>query len=309
MHRASPLWRGDLPGPGATFDLLEVAAGPERIHVEVALLRPVALVIARGHGEVRELTGPAGAGDERPLLHDDQARLVAGGGQLHPDIAVGLADDVDAGRRVLVQVDAIDEPAADLMLQRGAVVGAAVEPALEHGPRPGLGQHRLQVAAQFAGRELLVAVLVAIDRDDGVPAGALDPVQAVADPEREARVGADVRAVLRTVTCGQREEGQFAERHRAGRHAADIEREQGHGIAVAVVHDIARGRRRAMLRRKFLRGGFLLRLAPGSGRVGLRRGRRVRCLPGLRRTAAAGRQRQRQRARHSCSLPHLHAPS
>src|SRR5690606_29378025 len=114
-----------------------------------------------------------------------------------------------------------DEAAADLLLQLRPVIDATPQRALEHLLRTGLRQHRLEVAAQFALGELLVAAAVARDRQHGVPARALDPVHAIAEPEREARVAAHVRTVLRRVAFGQREERQLAQRRLAWRHRRD----------------------------------------------------------------------------------------
>src|SRR5690606_29666699 len=192
VHGTGALARHDLPGPGAPLHFLEAFAGPERIHVEIALPRPVALVVALGHRQVGEPAGPARGGGERTLLDHHQPGARPGRGQLHPDVAVGQPQHGHAGAGVAVEVPAVDEAAADLLLQLRPVIDATPQRALEHLLRTGLRQHRLEVAAQFALGELLVAAAVARDRQHGVPARALDPVHAIAEPEREARVAAHV---------------------------------------------------------------------------------------------------------------------
>src|SRR5690606_41381464 len=95
--------------------------------------------------------------------------------QLYPGRAVGLADHVHPGRGVRVQVDAVDEALADLLLEV-PVVELAPQRTFEHLLRAGLPEHRVQVAAQLQLRELLVATALARDADAPCPGRALDPV-------------------------------------------------------------------------------------------------------------------------------------
>src|SRR5690606_6144729 len=181
------------PGdPGLALDLLEIRAGPERVHVEIAL--PGRAAVALGRRQPGKRVAPAGGGLERPLLHDHHRRLARADRQLHPGRAVGLADHVDPGRDVRVQVDAVDEALADLLLEV-PVVELATQRTFEHLLRAGLFEHRVQVAAQLQLRELLVATALARDADAPCPGRALDPVQALAHAHREARERADAGLV------------------------------------------------------------------------------------------------------------------
>src|SRR5690606_17300980 len=189
-------------------------------------------------------------------------------------------DHVDPGRDVRVQVDAVDEALADLLLEV-PVVELATQRTFEHLLRAGLFEHRAQVAAQLQLRELLVATALARDADAPCPGRALDPVQALAHAHREARERADAGLVDDAVAVGHGDERQLAQRRAAGRHALDVERYELDRLAGPVEHDARagvrriRGVRRAgrrlglFLPRGVVRRLVLRRRSSGSGRRGL----------------------------------------